>query len=379
MNICLVGVRGDGLLGRPIGGSERQIALLARNFARRGHDVTLVTFEAGGDNIRVHGVTLRAAWNPDKGLRWLRAPTYRIPNLRRVLLGIGADLYYMRGATPFSWVVAEVGNKLDSPVLMGLASDRDLDPDAGRVMFSLNGSGLPQRTASYFAWLAFQRRALHTADAVIAQNTGQAAICAAMRLPHVLIPSIVEEPPEELLAQSCTHDAVWVGNVYKDARRSKGLAELSQLAEALPSVRFAVVGVLTAGKVQGDLASLRALSNVDLFGRLSYEGGQVEIARSRVVLNTSPAEGFSNVMLEGWALGKPALTLTVNPSQLLREGGLGWCADGDLGGMIRMLRAVLEDDARLAATGRRARDYVRAVHSADAVCERYEQLAAVVP
>jgi glycosyltransferase involved in cell wall biosynthesis len=377
MKICLVGVRGDGLLGEPVGGSERQIALLAMNFARRGHDVTLVTSEAGGDGVRVHGVKMLAAWDPDKGVRWLRAPIYRFPNLRRVLLSIGADLYYVRGAIPFSWVVAAAGNRIDSPVLMGLASDRDLDSDAGRVMFQLSGSGLPQRIASYLAWLAFQRRALHAADAVIAQNTGQAAICADMGIPHVLIPSIVEEPPMGLLSLRAAHDAIWMGNIHKDARRSKGLGELAQLAEASPAVRFAVVGVLTAGIIQGELARLRALNNVDLLGRLSYGDGQAAIARSRIVLNTSPAEGFSNVMLEGWALGKPALTLTVNPSKLLREGGLGWCAGGDLGEMTGMLRTLLADDARLAATGRRARDYVRAVHSADAVCERYEQLAAV--
>lgn len=379
MRICLVGHRGDGLLGEPIGGSERQIALLARNFARRGHDVTMVTSDAGKADTRVHGVTLRAAWDPDKGVRWLRAPMYRLPELRRVLLGIGADLYYVRGATPFSWVVTKVGRELDSPTLMGLSSDRDLDPDAGRVMFSLSGSGLPQRAASHLAWLAFQRRALYTADAVIVQNAEQATVCATMRLPHMLIPSIVEEPPAQLLTLRPAYDAVWISNVYKNARRSKGVGELAELAEALPNVRFAAVGILTAGSVQGDLARLRALDNVELLGRMSHVDTQATIASSRVVVNTSPAEGLSNVMLEGWALGKPAVTLTVNPSQLLTEEGLGCCARGDLRVMTGMLRTVLDDDAWLAATGRRARDYVRVVHAADPVCERYEHLAAIAP
>jgi glycosyltransferase involved in cell wall biosynthesis len=375
MRICLVGVRGGGLLGDAIGGSEKQIALLARHFARRGHDVTLVASMYGGADVKVDGVMLRAAWDPDKGLRWLRAPAYRFPNLKRVLLGIDADLYYVRGATPFSFSVLKVGRWLGSPALLGLASDRDLHPDSGRVLFGL-GASRSHRALGYMAWLGFQRRALHAADVVVVQNSGQAAICAARGLPHALIPSIVEKPPEELLSQSLDYDVVWVGNVYR-TRRSKGVDELARLAQSLPAVRFAVVGMLKAATVQAAVARLHALTNVDLLGAMTNAETQRCIARSRVVVNTSPAEGFSNVMLEGWALGKPAVTLTVNPSGLLHEEGLGRCADGDPDVMASLLRAALQDEAWLTVVGQRARGYVRSVHAADVVCARYEQLAAL--
>lgn len=374
MKICLVGVRGDALLGKTTGGSEKQIALLAQHFARRGNGVTLVASDHAGPDVHVAGVTLRAAWNPDKGLRWLRAPLYRFPNLTRVLRDIHADLYYVRGAAPFSPIVTRVGRALDSPVLLGLASDRDLHPDSGQVILGL-GTSWSNQALAYLAWLGLQRRALRRADVVVAQNNEQAALCAEMGLPHVLIPSIVEEPAPGLVPLSPEYDVIWAGHVDKDARRSKGVASLVQLATALPASRFAVIGTLTAPKVQVDVARLEALSNVELLGPLSYGDTQRYIAGSKVVINTSPAEGFSNVVLEGWALGKPTVTLAVNPSGLLGEDGLGRCAGGDIRVMSDLLLATLEDQEWMKTTGERARRYVRAVHSPDAVCSRYEQLA----
>jgi glycosyltransferase involved in cell wall biosynthesis len=374
MKICLVGARGLALLREGSGGSEKQIALLARHFALRGHDVTLLVTDHAGPDRQVEGVTLKAAWDPNRGIRRVRAVTYRYPTLAMRLVREHADLYYVRGATPFASVVLRVARHLDSPGLLGLASDRDLYPDAGRVILQLSDPET-HRVAGYGAWLALQRHALHAADAVVTQNVGQALRCATMGLPHVLIPSVAEAPRDELLTLERAHDVVWVGNVEVDARRSKGVGALADVAARLPDVRFAVVGTLLASGIRDDVARLESLPNVTMLGAQTYDEAQRSIARSQVVLNTSPAEGFSNVMLEGWALAKPALTLSVNPSNLLGEDGLGRCAGGSLDRLTTLLRQSLADDAWLAATGQRAHDYVRAVHSADTVCSRYEQLA----
>jgi glycosyltransferase involved in cell wall biosynthesis len=374
MRICLVGVLGQALLGEGTGGSERQIALLARHFVRRGHRVTMLATDVVGPDRQVDGVILRAAWDPHKGIPRVRAVTYRYPTLAGRLLRERADLYYVRGATPFSPVVLRVARHLDSPGLLGLASDHDLRPESGQVVLGL-GSSRSHRVASYAGWIGLQRHALRLADAVVAQNTGQADRCAAMGLPHVVIPSIVEEPRDELLTMDVAYDVVWVGNVDSNARRSKGLDALAELAARVPEVRFAVVGRLKAATVSKQVARLGTLPNVALLGAQPYEEAQRSIARSRMVLNTSPAEGFSNVMLEGWALAKPALTLSVNPSSLLGDDGLGRCANGNLDHLIALLKQSLADEAWLAAAGQRAQEYVRTVHAADAVCSRYEELA----
>lgn len=375
VKICLVGASGDALLRQLTGGAEKQIALLARHFARRGHHVTLLATQHAGPDRQVDGVTLKAAWDPLKGTRRLRVVTYRYPTLKRRLLNERADLYYVRGATPFAPLIFRVARHLRSPGILGLAHDGNLCPEVGQIMLRHLGLTRNHPVAGYAVWLALQRRALRLADAVVAQNRGQADRCAAMGLSFVLIPSIVEEPLDELLSIEPVYDVVWVGNVQSDSRRWKSVDVLTDVAARLPDVRFAVVGALTAESIAVDVARLESSPNVDLLGAQPNDETQRSIARSRVVLNTSPVEGFSNVMLEGWALAKPALTLSVNPSDLLGEDGFGRCAGGSVDRLAILLRQSLADDAWIASAGQRARDYVRRVHGADAVCARYEELA----
>ena len=86
-------------------------------------------------------------------------------------------------------------------------------------------------------------------------------------------------------------------------------------------------------------------------------------------------EGFSNVMLEAWAVGTPAVSLAANPDSLLSgHDSLGLCAGGSIEDMAAMIRTALADDAALSATGQRAVDYVRRTHSPDVVCEQFESL-----
>src|SRR5689334_7416328 len=97
MKICLVGHDAYGLYGNVTGGAEKQVALLARHFARRGHDVTFVMPGYGGVEEKVDKVLLRSGWLPDRGIKKLRFITYRLPYLKRVLNDVAADVYYIRG------------------------------------------------------------------------------------------------------------------------------------------------------------------------------------------------------------------------------------------------------------------------------------------
>ena len=161
-------------------------------------------------------------------------------------------------------------------------------------------------------------------DLVAVQNEEQAAACASFGLPHAILPNIVQLPSRELLATPASRDAIWAGNVL-DGRRSKGLDELVALAGMLPNVGFTVVGKLSGESGRAALAALQRHVKRGADGALSHSETQRRVAEHRLVINTSPSEGFSNVMLEGWSLGRPAVTLWVNPSGLLSGDRLGIC------------------------------------------------------
>jgi glycosyltransferase involved in cell wall biosynthesis len=374
VRVCLVGHSAAGFGGGRVGGSERQSALLARELAARGHDVVyVVTGLAGGDRT-VSGVRLRAAWDPDAGVRFLRAATHRYPRLLGMLHSEAADVYYSRGAgyhTPF---VVRAAKDVDATSVLALASDKDLYGAAGKVLFGVPSARL-SAVIGPLAHAGFRRWGLRAADWVTVQNEEQAAACETLGLPHAVLPNIVEPPPRELLAAVATRDVIWAGNVL-EGRRSKGLGELATLAGLLPAVGFTVAGTISGESNRAALDALEGLPNVELDGPLSHAATLRRLAEHRLVINTSPSEGFSNVMLEGWSLGRPSVTLAVNPSGLLTADRLGICAGGDLDTMAAAIAALLDEPAARAAMAGRCRDYVAATHASTAVCAAFERLAA---
>ena len=373
MKVCVVSYSAEGLLTSSAGGSEWQSALLATTLAARGHDVSFVVTGLAEAEDTVSGVRLRAGWDPDRGLRFIRAVTYRYPHLARVLRAQNADVYYSRGAGFYTPFVARAARACRAVCLLGLASDRDLYPDAAPVLFGLEGSALSPLVAR-LAHKTYRDWALRSASWVTVQNQEQADACARLGLRNAMLPNIVLDPPAALGAVEPSRDALWAGNVLP-GRRSKGLEELAELAAALPSVTFTVAGELAGDDHRRAIERLASLPNVDLRGSLPRDETQAAIAAHRLVLNTSPSEGFSNVMLEGWALGRPCVTLAVNPSRLLSGDRLGVCAGGDLATMAAAVVALIKEPAARAAMGARGRGYVAATHAPAAVCQVFEKLA----
>ncbi len=370
MKVCIVGHSAGGF-GERDGGSERQSAMLARGLAARGHDVAyIVTGLRGGDRT-VDGVRLRAGWDADAGVRFVRA-AHRYPRLLGMLRAERADVYYCRGAGYYTPFVMHAANNVDARSVLALASDKDLYAASGKVLFKVRSARLSAAIGP-LAHAGFRRWGLRAADWVAVQNEEQAAACAALGLRHAVLPSIVEPPLEPPLATEATRDVVWVGNVF-DGRRSKGIGSLIVLAQLLPAVGFTVVGKLGGQVGHAALETLERLPNVELDGPLSHTETLRRMAEHRLVINTSPSEGFSNVMLEGWSLGLPAVTLAVNPSRLLTADRLGICAGGVPQDMAAAIVALLEESAARAAMGRRCRDYVAATHASATVCAAFEEL-----
>jgi glycosyltransferase involved in cell wall biosynthesis len=373
LRVCCVNHSAKGLVGGNAGGAERQVALLAQSLAARGHEVALVAPGYGGEAETIAGVRLLSGWRKDQGVRVLRSLTYRAPTLHRVLLDQQADVYYVRGRAHFTPVVMHAARRAGAVSLLGLANDRDLLEDRSRLPYGL-GSSPAAAAAGRLEYAYFQRGAIKPADWIITQHEGQSALCARMGLRHLLIPNIVSAPAGGPPDEPQEHDAVWVGNVHRDDRSRKGLVELVELAERASSLRFAVIGRFTSRFAEESLAKLAALPNVTVLGAREHAETLAAIARSRVVINTSAWEGLSNVMLEGWALYRPALALCVDPNGLLSSGELGGCAGGDLEVMAAMLARLARDEAARREIGARCAVYVARVHGADAVCAQYEAL-----
>ena len=101
----------SGFYGEGIGGAERQIYLLARYLAKRGHEVTFVVVGYDEPETTVDGVRVRSGWLSGHGCRGIRYATYRLPTLRQTLRMITADVYYTRSGSFFAHTVVKVPGK----------------------------------------------------------------------------------------------------------------------------------------------------------------------------------------------------------------------------------------------------------------------------
>ena len=373
MKICLVGHSADFLRGKPTGGSEKQIGLLAKHMARRGHNVVFVETNCDDAEEIVDGVRIIGAWEKHRGIRGIRLLTYRIPSLMRVLSRVSADLYYTRSGSFTTRAVISAGKKTGAATVLGLASDRDLYSDAGKVLFAMRNK-LTSQLIGRLAYQLFYVAALRKADWVVAQNRAQAFRCKELGLTHQIIPSMVELNADVSARGPKDSDVLWVGNIDSETRRSKGFYQLVTIIQQMTDVRFEIVGLLNSSALNWQLTILKQLRNVSLVGRLSHTDALGSIARTKLVINTSPAEGFSNVFLEAWTLGKPVISLHANPNGLLHEGGFGYCAGGDMRSMIDVIHYYLTHENERRKVGERGRAYIEITHVPDVVCQLYEGL-----
>jgi glycosyltransferase involved in cell wall biosynthesis len=185
----------------------------------------------------------------------------------------------------------------------------------------------------------------------------------------VCVPNLVRSTSRIPRAYSATvFDAIWIAKI----RPAKRLECFLDLAAALTDHRFAVVGGFDP-TVSADLRAsleerLLGLDNLVYFGPQRAAEVSALLAQTRVLVNTSSAEGFPNTMLEAWSAGVPVVSLSMDPGSVLEREQIGFVS-----GSEARLRSDVSTLARTESLnlrlGTRGLAYVQRQHSLDAVCD----------
>jgi glycosyltransferase involved in cell wall biosynthesis len=164
---------------------------------------------------------------------------------------------------------------------------------------------------------------------------------------------------------------LWAGRLSEEKRPEWVI----RLARDLPGCRFDLVGACNGDSPYGRrlVAEIRSLPNVRWHGPMPHQAMPEMYARARMLLCTSPAEGFPNVFLEAWSCGRGVLS-TVDPDRIIARFQIGQVAERyeELKGHLETLD---ERRAFWDAAGRRGRQYVQRHHG---VGVAGEALAAVL-
>ncbi len=339
--------------GLPPGGTETQVVMMAREMARRGLRVALITYDTPARVAPVHdGVDVVALRRPS-------GPTA----LRALRVGCALVRIAARMRTR-SFVQMSAGIETGFMGLMALLKRRrfvyscasDLDFDYARVE--------PRRLS-----VAMFHLGIRLAGAIVVQNPEQQRLCREKfgRSSH-LIKSLAEPaagPPGRPEA------FLWVGRL---AWYKRPLAFV-ELARAVPEARFRMVGVASgpggreAAQEVADAA--QGLSNLELLApRPRHE--LLELVDTAVAMvSTSDFEGMPNVFLEAWVRGVPALALAHDPDGVLVREGVGGFAGGSPERLAELARAMWASRHDREPLAGRCRDYVEREHASGAVIDRW--------
>jgi glycosyltransferase involved in cell wall biosynthesis len=292
--------------------------------------------------------------------------------LRRLLHRIQADIHYQRGTMPeigmlafptpvrnLLWACDAVIRDHANYFVTCWQSDKRRDyKRAGRLVFN--------------CWnqLWFNYGVRH-AKAVVAQSREQQShISSTWNRFSTVIPNgfVIPEPA----VKSDPPIVLWVGNL-REIKQPQLFVKVAQACQDIRA-RFVMVG----HPMDKNLASFLERSSEEL-RNFSYLGGKSPqeaeqlMGEASLLINTSLYEGFPNTFIQSWLRATPALSLNVDPDNLMRREGIGLCTSS-LEQLIKDTKRLLLAPDELVCMGAKARLYAMRDHNLESILLQYEAL-----
>lgn len=341
------------------GGAELQTRLLAEALARRGLRVAHIIYRRERPaEVALGSLELveRKRWAGPGGLHRKALETVRV---WRSLADADARVYLFRGGGAHLTVGAAFCALHRRRLVFSASNDFDFirRTDRGRL------------------GQALYRAALRRARCVVVQTNQQLELARrslGTRARVELIPSFAE-PTNASDAAPEPEGFLWAARLvpYKLPQR------YVELARAVPEARFRMIAPTTVetpdALSQQLMEAADELPNLELLPPQWRETVLEMIGRSVAVVVTSRTEGMPNVFLEAWSQGVPVISLHFDPDGKISSKGLGLFADGSWTRFVEAARTLGRDPRLRRDLGDRARAYVAAEHSLEAVGRRWAE------
>jgi glycosyltransferase involved in cell wall biosynthesis len=341
---------------RVMGGAEYQTMLLA-DLLHRKHDAEICFFvaragkQANFDSHRVVCVG-RDGFLSRYGNFW------DVFRLSRALRKFAPDVIYQRVGCSYTGVVARYSKKRGIDCIWHVANEADTDPAPSLLRAFRKPHFVLERLLFDFGRRRMAR--------IVVQSERQARLLRDnLGLDAYRMIRNFHPVPREVGEKDDTFTVCWVANL-KPIKNPELLFEIAGQLNDLENVRFIMVGRPYTDKrlQQAFDRKLSEHGNVDYIDGLSQEDVNSLLARSQLLVNTSPREGFSNVFIQAWLRRVPVFTLGVNPDGLLDDGSLGAAFDSPEA-LAEKIRYMTQAPDRLEAMGERCREVAAKMFSMD--------------
>lgn len=324
------------------GGAELQVALLAAELVKRGHEVVIV----GGDHGQPDGRILR-------GVRTLLGGKFHTGGILDTLLALPKVLAIIARERPdYTLILGWTTWLFFLHVFKALLRTRlvficGLDTEVNGEFRRLN----PYRGA------LFEYGVRH-ADVRFAMTDYQREQFEHARLDCGLYRNLIL-PRTAAISAPKDIDLLWVARCQPIKRPHLFL----DLAERFPSARCTMICPDEDRALWQSLQQrAQSAANVEFLKRVPYHEIQGYYDRAAIFVNTSEAEGFPNSFIQA-AMGNSAIvSLAVDPDTVLARYGAGICADDDLPKFFDTTAQLLSDTALLQKYQGQAARFVTELH-----------------
>lgn len=343
---------------RSPGGEAVQHALLAREFARQGWEVSVVCRDIGQqDGEIIDGVRVWKTYHRDAGIPGIRFVHPRLTGLWRALGKADADVYFQSCAGLNTGVVAHYARLHGRKMVFRVAHDTDCIPDEVLVKNSRD------------RWL--YEYGLNRTHLVSVQSDVQAnALKENYNLPSAIV-NMVVQPPDESPDTPKDIDVLWVNNL----RAFKRPELVYETAKKMPDVRFVMIGSPMKGfdALYEDIQQAAAeLPNLEYLGPVPYAKVNSYFARAKLFLNTSDSEGFPNSYLQAWIRGVPVISY-FDPDGLIQSKRIG-ATVASQDDFCEPIARLLDDEDERNEIGARGRQFAVSRYSPAAIVKEYQGL-----
>ena len=135
------------------------------------------------------------------------------------------------------------------------------------------------------------------------------------------------------------------------------------LAKFLKSLNMANWKIIVIGRLNGYKQLFNDINEKVLFlGEKSYEDTLQWFQRSKVLINTSIQEGFTNTFIQAWYYNVWIESLTVDPDMIISEAGYGKVHQGNLDGLILSVQQYIDGKKINTQKLHEAKQYVEEAH-----------------
>jgi len=365
MKICIVANNAYGALtgeeSGHIGGVERQTALLSEWLVGNAHDVSVITWNEGGESKElVNGIKVIKLCKVTDGMPFVRFFYPRWTSLISALKEADADIYYHNCAEYVTGQIALWAKINNKPFIYTVASDADCEIDLPNLK--------SKREEHLF------RYGLTSANLVITQTQKQKQL---LKQNYELNAQVINMPatPPKRLENFKREDlfnkqkVIWVGRLHKVKR----VEWLLDIADELPEVSFEIIGPEgdSSDYMDNILDRIKKSKNINYVGKVSRMDMPSIYQNGSILCCTSVYEGFPNTYLEAWSYGVPVIT-TIDPDDIIKKKNLGYHATNKNEFLAHIL-SLLNHSKIWENTSLNCQKYYLENHEQNRVMKKFEQ------